>query len=252
MDGKSMFDFYTGEYDQQALRQIEERYEVEAVLMNEIARGHTAQASAILSAFNNDIVEQRTNVPLRNYQNYLIILNTLARKAVQQGGVHPFYIDRLSSSFGHRIEEVTSLEEGHRLVMEITRKYCLLVRNHAMKNYSPLVRRVILAIDSDLTADLSLSAHAAALEVNASYLSALFRRETGMTLSDYVARARMEHAVFLLNTTHMQIQAIAQRCGIHDVNYFTRLFRRVMGKTPSEYRRQANGEAVTYPACGAP
>ena len=73
-----------------------------------------------------------------------------------------------------------------------------------------------------------------------------------MTLSDYVARARMEHAVFLLNTTHMQIQAIAQRCGIHDVNYFTRLFRRVMGKTPSEYRRQANGEAVTYPACGAP
>ena len=244
-----MMDVYTGDDDQQALQQIEERYEVEAVLMNEIAHGHTAQAASILSAFNNDIVEQRTDIPLRNYKNYLIILNTLARKAVQQGGVHPFYIDRLSSSFGHRIEEITGFEEGQRLVTEITRKYCLLVRNHAMKGYSPLVRRVILAIDSDLTADLSLAAQAKALGVNASYLSALFRRETGQTLSDYVARARAEHAVFLLNTTSMQIQAIAQRCGVHDVNYFTRLFKRIMGKTPSAYRQQARGEALT-PADG--
>lgn len=246
MDGTRMIEFYAGAYDQQELRQIEERYEVEARLMNEIAHGHTAQAWDILSAFTNDTVEQRADVPLRNYKNYLIVLNTLARKAVQQGGVHPFYIDRLSSSFGHRIETVTSFEEGQKLVMEITRKYCLLVRNHAMKSYSPLVRRVIIAIDSDLTADLSLSAHAAALGVNASYLSALFSRETGTTISDYVARARVEHAVFLLNTTQMQIQTIAQHCGIQDVNYFTRLFRRVMGKTPSAYRRQARGgEAVT-------
>ena len=241
MNGKSMLDFYLGEYDQQALRQIEERYETEERLMNEIAHGHVAQASEILSAFNNDTVEQRTDVPLRNFKNYLIILNTLSRKAVQQGGVHPLYIDRLSSTFARKIEGVQSLEEGQKLVAEITRKYCLLVRNHAMKGYSPLVRKVILAIDSDLTADLSLSAHAAALGVNASYLSALFRRETGQTLSDYVARARVEQAVFLLNTTRMQVQTIAQHCGVQDVNYFTRLFRRVMGKTPTEYRQQARG-----------
>lgn len=241
MDGKSMLDFYLGAYDQQALRQIEERYETEERLMNEIAHGHVAQASEILSAFNNDIVEQRTDVPLRNFKNYLIILNTLSRKAVQQGGVHPLYIDRISSTFARKIETVESFEEGQKLVAEITRKYCLLVRNHAMKGYSPLVRKVILAIDSDLTADLSLSAHAEALGVNASYLSALFRRETGQTLSDYVARARMEQAVFLLNTTRMQVQTIAQHCGIQDVNYFTRLFKRVMGKTPTEYRQQARG-----------
>jgi len=182
-------------------------------------------------------------VPLRNFKNYLIISNTLMRKAVQQGGVHPLYIDKLSSSFGRRIETVMTMDEGKKLAGEIVHKYCLLVRNHAMKAYSPLVRKVILAIDSDLTADLSLSAHARALGVNASYLSALFRRETGQTLSDYVARARIEQAVFLLNTTRMQIQTIAQHCGIQDVNYFTRLFRRVMGKTPTQYREAARGGA---------
>ena len=254
MNGYGMMEFYTGTYDPQALRQVEERYEVEEQLLNEIAHGHIEQAAAILAEFNNNVVEQRAAVPLRNYKNYLIVLNTLARKAVQQGGVHPFYIDRISSVFGHRIEAVQSFEEGQRLVGELAHKYCLLVRNHAMKSYSPLVRRVILRIDSDLTADLSLSTHAQALGVNASYLSALFRRETGGTLSDYVARARVEQAVFLLNTTRMQVQAIAQRCGIQDVNYFTRLFKRVMGKTPTEYRMQARGETpggqVTSP--GAP
>lgn len=250
MTGNDMIGFYAGEYDQMALKIVEDRYETEERLMNEIAHGHFEQASAILSAFNNDIVEQRTEVPLRNFKNYLIILNTLSRKAVQQGGVHPLYIDRLSSTFARRIETVSSMEEGQRLVGDITRKYCLLVRNHAMKGYSPLVRKVILAVDSDLTADLSLSAHAKALGVNASYLSSLFRRETGQTLSDYVAHARVEQAVFLLNTTRMQVQAIAQHCGIQDVNYFTRLFRRVMGKTPTEYRQQARG--VTPPDREAP
>lgn len=252
MEGRSMIEFYAGEYDQQALQQIEERYETEERLMNEIARGHVSQAYAILSAFNNDIVEQRADVPLRNFKNYLIILNTLARKAVQQGGVHPLYIDRLSSAFARKIEEVENMEEGQRVVSEITRKYCLLVRNHAMKGYSPLVRRVILRIDSDLTADLTLSAHAAALGVNASYLSALFRRETGQTLSDYVARARVEQAVFLLNTTRMPVHAIAQHCGVQDVNYFTRLFRRIMGKTPTAYRLEARGGKAVIPRDEAP
>lgn len=252
MNRYNMVGFYTDAYDQQKLREIEERYAVEAQLIHEIAHGHTAQAASILSAFTNDTVEQRAAVPLRNYKNYLIVLNTLARKAVQQGGVHPFYIDQLSSSFGHRIEAVSSMEEGQRLMAEMNHKYCLLVRNYAMKNYSPLVRRVILRIDSDLTADLSLAAHAEALGVNASYLSALFHRETGTTLSDHVARTRMEHAVFLLNTTQLQVQTIAQRCGIQDVNYFTRLFRRVMGKTPSAYRQQAHGAAPILPERAAP
>ena len=156
--------------------------------------------------------------------------------------MHPLYIDKLSSSIARRIEAVMTMDEGKKLASEIVRKYCLLVNNHAMKAYSPLVRKVILAIDSDLTADLSLCAHAKALGVNASYLSALFRRETGQTLSDYVARARVEQAIFLLNTTHMQVQTIAQHCGMPDVNYFTRTFKKIIGITPTQYRRRTHTE----------
>jgi len=120
-------------------------------------------------------------------------------------------------------------------------KYCLLVKNHSMQHFSKLVQHVILRIESDLTADLSLRAHAQQFSVNASYLSALFKKETGSTLTDYVNRMRIDHAIFLLNVTDMQVQTIAQYCGIPDVNYFTKLFKRTVGKTPKEYRQETRG-----------
>jgi len=49
----------------------------------------------------------------------------------------------------------------------------------------------------------------------------------------------MAHAIFLLNATDMQVQTIAQYCGIPDVNYFTKTFKRIVGKTPKEYRAGA-------------
>ena len=115
-------------------------------------------------------------------------------------------------------------------------KYCLLVKNHSMKGYSLLIQKVLVRIDSDLTADLSLKTQAALLNVNASYLSTLFKKETGQTLTDYVNKKRVEHALFLLNSSSMQIQTIAQYCGIPDVNYFTKIFKKYVGKTPKEYR----------------
>ena len=105
-----------------------------------------------------------------------------------------------------------------------------------MKNYSPLIQKVLTTIDSELTADLSLNFQAKELNVNPSYLSSLFKKETGMTLTDYVNKKRAEHAARLLKTTSMQIQTIAQYCGILDVNYFTKVFKKYLGKTPKEYR----------------
>ena len=105
-----------------------------------------------------------------------------------------------------------------------------------MKGYSLLIQKVLVRIDSDLTADLSLKTQAELLNVNASYLSTLFKKETGATLTDYVNKKRVEHALFLLNSSSMQIQTIAQYCGIPDVNYFTKIFKKYVGKTPKEYR----------------
>lgn len=220
---------------------IEARYEAESRLMYAISHGQMHQAAMVLSSFNIAHFEQRTTDPLRNMKNYLVVFNTLMRKAAQQGSVHPLYIDQLSSAMALQIEQLLSVEAGTQMLGRMVHKYCLLVKNHNMTQYSQPVQSVILRVDTELAGDLSLSAHAASIGVNASYLSSLFKKETGQTLTEYVTRRRIDYAIFLLNTSDMQIQTIAQHCGIPDVNYFTRSFRKVTGLTPTEYRAGVKG-----------
>lgn len=218
------------------MKAIEERYAVENQLLQAISQGLSHKVEVMMANMSASNFEKRTADPIRNMQNYCIIMNTLLRKAVENGSVHPFYIDKLSSDFARKIEQVTTMEAVRKLQKDMIHKYCLLVKNHSMKGYSLLVQKVVTTIDTDLTADLSLNALASKMNVNASYLSTLFKRETGSTLTDYVNEKRIQHGILLLHSTGLQIQTIASYCGIPDVNYFTKLFKKKVGKTPKEYR----------------
>ena len=105
-----------------------------------------------------------------------------------------------------------------------------------MKNFSPLIQKTIIHIDSDITANLSLSEVAKAQNVSSSYLSWLFKQEVGETLTEHVNKKRVNAATKLLSSTNLQIQTVAQHCGILDVQYFSKVFKKYTGKTPKEYR----------------
>ena len=217
------------------IRSVEARYEAENRLMLAVSQGRSQQAHKMLEAFSGTAVEPRAGDPLRDIRNYAIIMNTLLRKAVEGGGVHPLYIDRVSSDFARRIETAGG-EEMISLWREMIDSYCLLVKKHATSKYSPLVQKVIARVDFNLAEDLSLRANAEALNVSASYLSTLFRRETGTTITEYVNRKRIEYASFLLITTPLPVSVVGQRCGVQDDNYFTKIFKKHTGKTPKQYR----------------
>lgn len=214
----------------------EKMYADENALMNAVAQGQTNKARTILSNIPLFALEQRTEA-IRNLKNHTIIMNTLLRKAAEYGGVHPLYIDQLSSTFARRIEDATRSDNFLELWNEMVQKYCALVNTHTMRKYSPPIRKVITRIDFDLSADLSLKANANYLNMSPSYLSALFKEETGQTLTDYVNQKRMTYAAYLLTYTETPISSIAQSCGILDDNYFTKLFKKYMHKTPSKYRQ---------------
>lgn len=233
-------DIQSPEDAQLSIQILEKRYETEHQLIQAVTNGQVHKAELFFSNITSRQFEQRTNNMLRDLKNYGFVLNTLLRKAVEGAAVHPIHIDAISSQYAKKIEALTSEVSCFALYKEMVRKYCLLVKNHSLKGYSLLVRKVITKIDYDLTADLSLKVQAEYLNVNPSYLSTLFKKETGLTLTEYINRKRIEHALLLLNSTDMQIQMIAQYCGITDVNYFTKTFKKIVGKTPKEYREMIN------------
>ena len=216
---------------------MEERYHFENQLMDMVTRGQLHRVEAFTEMLSSKMFESRVADPVRNLKNYCIICNTLLRKAAERGGVHPFYLDRISSDFASRIETIHNQAIGLQLLPEMVRAYCRLVQKHAGDSYSPPVRKAILLIENDLTRDLSLNAVAKELAVSPAYLSSLFKKETGKTFTEFVTQQRMAYGKYLLETTKLQVQTIAQHCGIADVNYFSKCFKKHFGITPRALRK---------------
>lgn len=214
---------------------IETFYAQENALMHAISHGQIARAKNILA--NIPLLNFQNQIePLQNLKVFSIVMNTLFRKAAEQGGVHPIYIDQLSTTMTQHITAFTRADNILDLWNEMIQKYCTLVNNHSTRDYSLPIQKVIIQINLDLSADLSLKSLADSLNVNASYLSTLFHKETGVTLSSYVNQKRMEYAAWLLSTTKYPISTIAQHCGILDDNYFTKLFKKQYDITPTAFR----------------
>lgn len=221
-----------------AMQRLENRYQLEDDLLRAVAEGNRARVHQLLHGIDTNMaVEHRLADPVRNIKNYCIVLNTVLRKAAQQGGVHPIYLDDLSRTFAARIEQLPTTAAFRQLVREMADQYCLLVQHHSADGFSKPVQMAMLYVRQHLAEGLSLRTVAAALGCNASYFSARFKKETGQTLSEFILQERMRLAADLLLNTRLQIQTVAQHCGFLDVNYFSRCFRQTAGCSPSEYRK---------------
>ena len=221
---------------------VEKRYACENKVLEAVSQGDAAKVELEMRDFAKYQIETRSSDQLREAKNSLIILNVLFRKAVEQAGVHPYYIDELSTSFAKRIEKAHNLLEITNINRDFVHKYCLLVKNYALKEYSDVVADCINYIEFNLTEELTLNTLAEQLNVNASSLSAKFKKETGCTLTDYINQRRVNASLILLVTTKLPVGEVAEKVGYINRNYYSRIFKKIEGMTPKEYRESMRGE----------
>ena len=74
-----------------------------------------------------------------------------------------------------------------------------------------------------------------------SHMNRKLKAITGMTSTEYIKTMRISLAKALIDTTDMKIEAIAMRCGVDDVAYFSSLFRKATGMTPTAWRSRNRG-----------
>jgi AraC-like DNA-binding protein len=93
-------------------------------------------------------------------------------------------------------------------------------------------------IEKHLHYTISLHDLAALTGKNVSYLSTLFKKETGISISSYITKKRLEEAALILSESEMPVVEIATTLSFNSQSYFTLLFREQYGKTPKEYRKE--------------
>ncbi|MGM0125260.1 hypothetical protein IGI37_002658 [Enterococcus sp. AZ194] len=85
--------------------------------------------------------------------------------------------------------------------------------------------------------ELTITEIAEQFEMNANYLTRLFRKEQGVSLKEYILQAKLTHAKYLLTTTIDSIEEVAEHSFFGDSKHFMRIFKNKVGVTPTAYRK---------------
>jgi AraC-like DNA-binding protein len=99
-----------------------------------------------------------------------------------------------------------------------------------------MIQEAIQYITSHLNEDLELEKIAAHCLVSHYYLSHLFRKETGQTVTAFIKKSRIDKAKELLKRPDYSVADVAYSVGFQDPNYFSKSFRSYVGITPTEFR----------------
>lgn len=105
----------------------------------------------------------------------------------------------------------------------------------------PAVTRARAFIAENLGEAIALHHVAQAAHMSAFYFCKIFKGATGLTFTDYLARARVEKTKQLLLNPHTRVSEAAYAAGFQSLSQFNRVFRRIVGESPSVYRDRLHG-----------
>lgn len=176
-----------------------------------------------------------------------------AAKAVSVIYIHHIFYDTISSLYGsfgiydpekiyERINQTAACtdEEGLRASFQaIFEELEQLGEGQEKEESLSVTEQIRKIVQKEYYNDLSLDYMAEKVGLTASYLSYMFKKETGDNLVKYVTDVRMEKAKRLLAETNMKIFQVAERCGYDNTSYFNRLFKNYFGVSPKQYKEKA-------------
>lgn len=102
-----------------------------------------------------------------------------------------------------------------------------------------IVDATIHFLEENVEKSLTLDQMAEYSGFSASYLSAIFKKRTGLAPLTYFNHLKIRQACRLLTDSNMKMNSICHKVGISDPYYFSRLFSKVIGMSPTEYRRRS-------------
>ncbi len=138
---------------------------------------------------------------------------------------------------------LNTCDEIHAQLLPDEEQLCLILRcilkqlkvNLDRSAYSPLVHRVKNYVFEHIQSPLTLDEIAKEMNFSKSYLSAVFKKETGLPLISYVLGEKIQEAkIYIANG--VPLNQVSTLCGFTDYNYFSRLFKKKVSYTPLQYR----------------
>jgi two-component system response regulator YesN len=137
------------------------------------------------------------------------------------------------------VEGFVHIDEYRSFLSDFTAKLCDYISKKRYLKYTSILRKVILYIEQNYTdEELCLEKIADYVGMHPNYVSHLFKKEKGESLTGYICRYRITKAAEVIaKADTFKVSEIAYDVGFNDAHYFTTCFKNILGTTPSEYKQ---------------
>ncbi len=177
--------------------------------------------------------------PLRQAKTSVIVFTSIVCRAAMEGGLSPEIAYSLGDSYIQSAENARTYDDIRAIPTlmydDFIRRVHKVRQNPKLSAPIALCRDYIEMHPEERIRAKDLAALAGYTEY---YLTHKFREETGLSVSDYVKKVKINRAKLLLRSTDLSIQELSDRFCFSSRNYFSRVFYELTGCTPMEYREQ--------------
>lgn len=191
--------------------------------------------SQFVSGIFEDSYEQVTASPALAYQLPHRLLDITASAIAEYTGKEQLTAT-LCTLWHQRIDDCLDLKMLRQLTLNGIDALFDTYQSYLSSGHSPAILKAKAYINAHYREKIYLDILADYVHLNPQYLSVLFKKETAMSVTDYIVMIRMEHARLLLRNTTDSIQMIAEATGYPDPQYFSRRFKQTVGQSPQAYR----------------
>lgn len=225
-------------FENRELVKPHKRYSVELQFMNLIKDGKYEALKEMLESPSSNDVGRMSRNPLRQQMYEFIAGITLVTRFAIEGGLSEEEAYHLSDIYIQKADSCTAAEDIWKLysymILDFTKRVSAAKHNSAA---SKVIEDISNYIFNHLHYKITLKELAAHACFAETYLSALFKKETGDSITDFIHKKRVDEAKSLLRYSEYTLSEISQYLGFSSQSHFCHIFRRHAGITPTQFRK---------------
>ena len=214
-------------------------YEREMAFYQSIKMGNIDEARRLFKPLGAEGMGKLSDDPLRNLKYHLIITIAFITRYCIEGGMEMEAAYNLSDIYIQQIDKCKTPEDIDLIHRSAVDDYAN--RMHIIIKNKLFSKPVVVCVDyiyNHLHYKITLKELAEAAGLSESYLSKLFRREMGITVSQYISQKRVEAAENLLKYSDYSCIEISNYLCFNSESYFIQVFKSYTKMTPKEYRNK--------------
>ena len=214
-------------------------YEKEMNFYKAVQKGDVELVKKLMLPLKNEKLGSLSKNSLQNLKYHLVVLISMLTRFSIEGGMNPESAYTLSDIYIQQVDLLSSEEETEKIHEKIIFDYTnRMAKIHKTLGLSKKVIKAMDYIYDNIQSKIRISDIAKKIDINPNYLCELFKKETGISVNNFVKKKKIQAAEKLLIYEDFSVAELADIFGFASSSHFIETFKAETGLTPKAYKEK--------------